>query len=109
MTKTIKHILSMLLIFLLVCPTIVKAASDHYRMDVGEERTFQVPYSVTSTSIFTYTWSNDSPSTVDIVSSSFYSIKVRVLKYQYSDVNLTLDYYRSSDRRREVYDLHISI
>ena len=101
--------LSILLLFLLLCPTVIRAASDFYRMDVGEERTFRVPYSVSSTEISTYYWSNDSPSAVEVVSSSFSSITVRVLQYQYSSVLLQLDYYRLSDGIRETYDLHIDI
>ena len=97
------------LFLLMMLPTTARSASDVVRMDVGEEKSISVPYSVTSTDISTYYWSNADPTAVEVISSSFSSIKVKVLKYVYNRVLLQLDYYRLSDSRRETYDLYIDI
>lgn len=78
-------------------------------MEVGEEKTIILPSSVTSKNIVESYWSNDSPTYVDIIKKSDYSVKIKILKYTSTSCIVQYDYYWGGSREHGNYSIRIDI
>lgn len=78
-------------------------------MEVGEEKTIYLPSSVTSKDIKESYWSNDSPTYVEILSKSDYSVKIKILKYTSTTCLVQYDYYWGASRNHGNYSIEINI
>lgn len=78
-------------------------------MEVGEEKTIILPSSVTSKNIVESYWSNDSPTYVDIIKKSDYSVKIKILKYTSTSCMVQYDYYWGGSREHGNYSIRIDI
>ena len=78
-------------------------------MDVGEEKTINLPSSVTNKDIKESYWSNDSPSYVKITKQSDYSVTIKILKYTSMTCLVEYDYYWGSSREHGNFSIRIDI
>ena len=78
-------------------------------MEVGDEKTIILPSSVTSKNIVESYWSNDSPTYVDIIKKSDYSVKIKILKYTSTSCMVQYDYYWGGSREHGNYSIRIDI
>ena len=78
-------------------------------MDVGEEKTINLPSSVTNKDIIESYWSNDSPTYVKITRQSDYSVTIKILKYTSVTCLVQYDYYWGSSREHGNFSIRIDI
>ena len=107
--KSFRDAFSLVILFLWLCPSVVKADSKNLYLSVGDEETVTLPYEFTSNNGTGY-WSNSDPSAIEI-SESMYSVRIKVLQWVYHTCLVEYDYYYTEDgfSRHITYSIFIDI